>query len=154
MPLPQVVHPIHDQTFFLNEEHKRKLKDEYRKQCRFYHIINSSLGCSSAHFLLRMWMLVWKDYCKLTFVNFAEVEPWTFEQHLGEAVFIPAGCPHQVRNLKVRFQTFNTPIHVCMTGFFPIFSIKSWNVLNQLSVVYSICKWTCFSSLSVLNEWL
>ncbi|GJV50847.1 lysine-specific demethylase JMJ25-like protein [Tanacetum coccineum] len=28
------------------------------------------------------------------------VEPWTFEQHLGEAVFIPAGCPHQVRNLK------------------------------------------------------
>jgi len=30
------------------------------------------------------------------------VEPWTFEQKLGEAVFIPAGCPHQVRNLKVR----------------------------------------------------
>ncbi|CAI8605730.1 unnamed protein product [Vicia faba] len=28
------------------------------------------------------------------------VEPWTFEQHLGEAVFIPAGCPHQVRNRK------------------------------------------------------
>ncbi|KAK7292430.1 hypothetical protein RIF29_08210 [Crotalaria pallida] len=28
------------------------------------------------------------------------VEAWTFEQKLGEAVFIPAGCPHQVRNLK------------------------------------------------------
>ncbi|KAK7384925.1 hypothetical protein VNO78_30628 [Psophocarpus tetragonolobus] len=28
------------------------------------------------------------------------VEPWTFEQNLGEAVFIPAGCPHQVRNRK------------------------------------------------------
>ncbi|XP_027336669.1 lysine-specific demethylase JMJ25-like isoform X2 [Abrus precatorius] len=28
------------------------------------------------------------------------VEPWTFVQNLGEAVFIPAGCPHQVRNLK------------------------------------------------------
>jgi len=26
------------------------------------------------------------------------IEPWTFEQKLGEAVFIPAGCPHQVRN--------------------------------------------------------
>ncbi|MCD7458077.1 Lysine-specific demethylase jmj25 [Datura stramonium] len=26
------------------------------------------------------------------------IEPWTFEQYLGEAVFIPAGCPHQVRN--------------------------------------------------------
>jgi len=31
-----------------------------------------------------------------------DVEPWTFVQHLGEAVFIPAGCPHQVRNRKVR----------------------------------------------------
>ncbi|KAJ1289559.1 hypothetical protein BS78_02G174100 [Paspalum vaginatum] len=28
------------------------------------------------------------------------IEPWTFVQRLGEAVFIPAGCPHQVRNLK------------------------------------------------------
>ncbi|KAL3519429.1 hypothetical protein ACH5RR_017578 [Cinchona calisaya] len=28
------------------------------------------------------------------------IEPWTFEQGIGEAVFIPAGCPHQVRNLK------------------------------------------------------
>ncbi|KAG4990138.1 hypothetical protein JHK87_023595 [Glycine soja] len=32
------------------------------------------------------------------------VEPWTFEQKLGEAVFIPAGCPHQVRNLKVKLE--------------------------------------------------
>jgi len=30
-----------------------------------------------------------------------DIEPWTFEQHLGEAVFIPAGCPHQVRNRQV-----------------------------------------------------
>ncbi|KAI3951850.1 hypothetical protein MKX01_021588 [Papaver californicum] len=28
------------------------------------------------------------------------IEPWTFVQELGEAVFNPAGCPHQVRNLK------------------------------------------------------
>ncbi|KAI3458003.1 hypothetical protein Pfo_014666 [Paulownia fortunei] len=51
-----VVHPIHDQTFYLDEKHKKQLKEEFN------------------------------------------VEPWTFEQHLGEAVFIPAGCPHQVRN--------------------------------------------------------
>ncbi|MED6179815.1 hypothetical protein PIB30_004460 [Stylosanthes scabra] len=57
-PLKQVTHPIHDQTMYLTEEHKRKLKEEYG------------------------------------------VEPWTFVQKLGEAVFIPAGCPHQVRNLK------------------------------------------------------
>ncbi|KAK9161183.1 hypothetical protein Syun_007524 [Stephania yunnanensis] len=30
------------------------------------------------------------------------IEPRTFVQQLGEAVFIPAGCPHQVRNLKLR----------------------------------------------------
>ncbi|KAL3630282.1 hypothetical protein CASFOL_023266 [Castilleja foliolosa] len=28
------------------------------------------------------------------------IEPWSFIQKLGDAVFIPAGCPHQVRNLK------------------------------------------------------
>nr|KAJ0198003.1 hypothetical protein LSAT_V11C700350520 [Lactuca sativa] len=28
------------------------------------------------------------------------VEAWSFEQHLGVAVFIPAGCPFQVRNLQ------------------------------------------------------
>ncbi|XP_038682690.1 lysine-specific demethylase JMJ25 isoform X2 [Tripterygium wilfordii] len=55
-PVDSVIHPIHDQTLFLNEKHKKQLKEEF------------------------------------------EVEPWTFEQHLGEAVFIPAGCPHQVRN--------------------------------------------------------
>nr|KYP33131.1 Lysine-specific demethylase 3B [Cajanus cajan] len=57
-PITQVIHPIHDQTFYLTMEHKRKLKQEYG------------------------------------------VEPWTFIQKVGDAVFIPAGCPHQVRNLK------------------------------------------------------
>jgi len=30
----------------------------------------------------------------------AQVQGWHFEQHEGEVVFIPAGCPHQVRNLR------------------------------------------------------
>ncbi|KAK4347074.1 hypothetical protein RND71_033413 [Anisodus tanguticus] len=29
-----------------------------------------------------------------------DVQPWTFEQHLGEAIIIPAGCPYQVKQLK------------------------------------------------------
>ncbi|XLS95555.1 hypothetical protein HN51_071563, partial [Arachis hypogaea] len=36
------------------------------------------------------------------------IEPWTFLQRLGEAVFIPVGCPHQVRNLKVKKITIHT----------------------------------------------
>ncbi|XP_019229166.1 PREDICTED: lysine-specific demethylase JMJ25-like [Nicotiana attenuata] len=57
-PVDQVVHPIHDQVFYLTAYHMKKLKQEFG------------------------------------------IEPWTFVQKLGEAVFIPAGCPHQVRNLK------------------------------------------------------
>lgn len=29
------------------------------------------------------------------------IEPWTFVQKLGDAVLIPAGCPYQVRDIKV-----------------------------------------------------
>lgn len=29
-----------------------------------------------------------------------EIEPWTFNQCLGEAVFIPAGCPYQMKDIK------------------------------------------------------
>ncbi|XP_058095899.1 uncharacterized protein LOC131241195 isoform X2 [Magnolia sinica] len=77
LPVNSVIHPLHDQTLFLNERHKKQLKEEY------------------------------------------DVEPWTFEQYLGEAVFIPAGCPHQVRNrqscIKVALD-FVSPesIHECI----------------------------------------
>ncbi|KAG5060369.1 hypothetical protein JHK87_001398 [Glycine soja] len=54
----QMVHPILDQSFFLDNTHKMRLKEEFK------------------------------------------IEPWTFEQHVGEAVIIPSGCPYQIRNPK------------------------------------------------------
>ncbi|KZV16035.1 hypothetical protein F511_26164 [Dorcoceras hygrometricum] len=30
-----------------------------------------------------------------------DIQPWTFDQYPGEAVFIPAGCPYQIRKLRV-----------------------------------------------------
>ncbi|KAI3827023.1 hypothetical protein L1987_01084 [Smallanthus sonchifolius] len=30
-----------------------------------------------------------------------KIEPWTFVQKLGDVVFLPIGCAHQVRNLKI-----------------------------------------------------
>ncbi|PNY14479.1 lysine-specific demethylase 3A, partial [Trifolium pratense] len=43
------------------------------------------------------------------------IEPWTFIQKLGDAVFIPAGLPHQVRNLKSCIKValdFVSPEHI------------------------------------------
>lgn len=39
-------------------------------------------------------------YHKLRLKEEFDVEPWTFEQHIGEAIIIPAGCPYQVKQLK------------------------------------------------------
>jgi hypothetical protein len=36
----QVFHPVHDQTFFLDEEHKRKLKEEYRKYAGLLSVVS------------------------------------------------------------------------------------------------------------------
>ena len=50
------------------------------------------------------------SYCGYIVCLHEGIEPWTFVQKLGEAVFIPAGCPHQVRNIKVtnvHFWTFH-----------------------------------------------
>ncbi|OMO68776.1 hypothetical protein CCACVL1_19834 [Corchorus capsularis] len=54
-----VICPLYDESVYLNEHHKRKLREEFG------------------------------------------VVPWSFEQHFGQAIFVPAGCPFQVRNLQV-----------------------------------------------------
>ncbi|MCD7462008.1 hypothetical protein HAX54_047575 [Datura stramonium] len=94
-PLPQVVHPILDETFYLSTDHKRRLKEEYGHLILF--VVPTSLHVSCKKQFLRLRLVI----AMLSF-PFAGIEPWSFVQKLGEAVFIPAGCPHQVRNLKVR----------------------------------------------------
>lgn len=86
----QVVHPIHDQTFYLTMEHKRRLKEEYGSCLTF---LMCFLGFNAIFFLDHMFII--------HFHLCVGIEPWTFVQKVGDAVFIPAGCPHQVRNLKV-----------------------------------------------------
>ncbi|KAH6764637.1 hypothetical protein C2S51_015886 [Perilla frutescens var. frutescens] len=39
-------------------------------------------------------------YHKLKLKEEYDIQPWTFEQCPGEAVFIPAGCPYQIRKIK------------------------------------------------------
>ncbi|KAL8512021.1 hypothetical protein ACS0TY_018471 [Phlomoides rotata] len=39
-------------------------------------------------------------YHKLRLKEEYDIQPWTFEQCTGEAVFIPAGCPYQIRKIK------------------------------------------------------
>ncbi|KAG6495486.1 hypothetical protein ZIOFF_043311 [Zingiber officinale] len=67
-------------------EDSEKLQEYLRRHSReFRHTYCSSV--EQVDTILVVWML-------------NRIEPWTFVQKLGEAVFIPAGCPHQVRNLK------------------------------------------------------
>ncbi|GJN18775.1 hypothetical protein PR202_gb05973 [Eleusine coracana subsp. coracana] len=60
------------------------------------------------------------------------IEPWTFEQKLGEAVFIPAGCPHQVRNLKVALD-FVSPENVreCIRLTDEFRLLPEWHRVNE-----------------------
>ncbi|GER31661.1 transcription factor jumonji (jmjC)domain-containing protein [Striga asiatica] len=39
-------------------------------------------------------------YHKLKLKEEFDVQPWSFEQYIGEAIFIPAGCPYQIRKIK------------------------------------------------------
>jgi len=38
----------------------------------------------------------------------SDVEPWSFDQCVGEAVILPAGCPYQIRKNKVLLLAPNT----------------------------------------------
>ncbi|CAN6913917.1 unnamed protein product [Brassica oleracea] len=82
----QVSHPLLEQSYYLDEYHKARLKEEF------------------------------------------DVEPWSFNQCVGEAVIVPAGCPYQNRKNKSCVNVvlnFLSPEHVAE-------SIKLVDELNQL----------------------
>lgn len=60
--------------------------------------LEQSLGKAS-HMVPFPYCITCFDY-KLCFF-YLGIEPWTFVQKQGDAVYIPAGCPNQVRNIKV-----------------------------------------------------
>ncbi|CAD5328613.1 unnamed protein product [Arabidopsis thaliana] len=82
----KVSHPLLEQSYYLDEYHKARLKEEF------------------------------------------DVEPWSFDQCVGEAVILPAGCPYQIRKNKSCVNAvlkFLSPEHVSE-------SIKRVKELNQL----------------------
>ncbi|XP_024005345.1 lysine-specific demethylase JMJ25 isoform X2 [Eutrema salsugineum] len=82
----QVSHPLLEQSYYLDEYHKARLKEEF------------------------------------------DVEPWSFDQCVGEAVIVPAGCPYQNRKNRSCVNAvlhFLSPEHVSET-------IKIVGELSQL----------------------
>ncbi|KAJ3688612.1 hypothetical protein LUZ61_017776 [Rhynchospora tenuis] len=70
-----------------------KLQDYLTKHARNFtnHCIPSSLADESIYLTKEHKRRLKEEY---------GIEAWTFEQKLGDAVLVPAGCPYQVRNLK------------------------------------------------------
>ncbi|XP_074269974.1 lysine-specific demethylase JMJ28-like [Silene latifolia] len=54
-----------------------------------------------------------------------DIEPWTFNQCLGEAVFIPAGCPYQMRNVK-------SCVNIALGFISPENASESIKVINEI----------------------
>ncbi|KAI3858961.1 hypothetical protein MKW98_028694 [Papaver atlanticum] len=76
-----------------------KLQEYLRKHCReFRHLYCSRVEQVSHPIHDQRFYLTLEHKKKLK--EEYGIEPWTFVQDRGEAVFIPTGCPHQVRNLK------------------------------------------------------
>ncbi|KAL3522153.1 hypothetical protein ACH5RR_014987 [Cinchona calisaya] len=72
-------------------EYLRRHSDEFSSAyCYTKHVVHPILD---QNFFL-------DPYHKMRLKEEFDVQPWTFEQHPGEAIMIPAGCPYQIRKLK------------------------------------------------------
>ncbi|XP_075503003.1 lysine-specific demethylase JMJ28-like isoform X1 [Primulina tabacum] len=60
---------------------------------------NGSCYLKNAHPILDQTIFL-DAFHKLKLKEEFDIQPWNFDQYPGEAVFIPAGCPYQIRKLK------------------------------------------------------
>ena len=85
--LLQVSHQLLEQSYYLDEYHKARLKEEFGKYQILIFLLFLSYHCTQLHVA-----------CSVS----SDVEPWSFfDQCVGEAVIVPAGCPYQNRKNKV-----------------------------------------------------
>ncbi|WJX52274.1 hypothetical protein P8452_38404 [Trifolium repens] len=73
----KMVHPILDQSIFLDNTHKKRLKEEFK---------------------IEPW--TFQQHCCEFGLNHTNNLSAILHKHVGEAVIIPAGCPYQIRNSK------------------------------------------------------
>jgi len=81
-------------------EDSEKLAEFLRKHAaEFRHGNNAARVCGDGHPIHNQECMLTQRHREMLKEEYG-VEPWTFEQYEGEAVFIPSGCAHQVRNLR------------------------------------------------------
>lgn len=74
----------------MDELHKLRIKEEFSKFLSFNKLVLFPFSLSLMFIFIVFLLLLRLD-----------VEPWSFEQKIGEAVIIPAGCPYQMTKIKV-----------------------------------------------------
>ncbi|KAG9443765.1 hypothetical protein H6P81_015105 [Aristolochia fimbriata] len=80
-----------------------KLNEYLRIHSGEFGVPGLSVDASSVHAVYDQAIFLNRDHIQRLKEEY-EIEPWTFQQDISEAVFIPAGCAFQMRNLKSNVQ--------------------------------------------------